>query len=684
MGNSGPSDNIETDGGHADRICSIVQWTALAAAVLLGAALAWRTITGADIGCHLAYGEHLLDTGEIVDSNMFIYTDVRPAGASESLDFPPGSWLDDTGRFRFPNANWGSELIMAIAYRAGDPAGLCTLQAVLVAAMLVLVACAMLGGGVRPWAAAIGVAIVAMAAQARFMHRPELFGYVLLAAQLYVLMRPRFGKFSLAALILLQVAFVQVHSSWALGIALTLCFFVDGLVRTLWSRFGGKVRDDRPGKRLGWCALALVGQALAGFVSPWGWRTAVLPIQTMWYLQANNLMPGGQAGSQHPWATIRELLWSLSPVFAGSATSKAFVAALCVAGIGAAAAIVTRRWSILLLVLGMGWLSLKIRRNIAPGVVIIVPAGMVALQSAAAWARDKWRIPGRLGRWPAALAAAVTVAACLWWIVSIVTNSFYYNQAIRPRFGASFSKIDLPIEAGRYVRSLKGGSRIFTTFSMASNVLYFSRGETGYRELPLLGNGWAYPPRTAIEVARIAKGDQAFGPFAEKHNVGIVVLRVDRRTAWLAKTLQLSGQWAVRHVGARTVVFVSAALDSSPPPTIDSDKFIAELEAMDPCPAYPLQAAARTLEHMGWYDLAIRAGERAVEIDPEYAGVWDVLGVNYALRATALRTAKDPRFAEDFRQAKRCFTEALKRDPDSQDIPRKLRQVNKSLREISQ
>ena len=37
-------------------------------------ALGTRTLTSVDLGYHLAYGEHALTTGELVDHNPYLYT----------------------------------------------------------------------------------------------------------------------------------------------------------------------------------------------------------------------------------------------------------------------------------------------------------------------------------------------------------------------------------------------------------------------------------------------------------------------------------------------------------------------------------------------------------------------------------------------------------------------------------
>jgi len=672
-----PIDRIKATTAPAGKIRLILQWASLTAAIILGVTLGWRTITGADIGCHLTYGEHLLDTGEIVDSNMFIYTDVRPEG-DYAMDFAPSSWIDDQGRLRFPNVNWASQLILATAHRAGGPTGVCLLQAVLVAILMVLVATAMLRAGVRPWAAGAGVAIVTLTVQARFMHRTELFGYVIMAAQLCILIGPRIGKYSVIGLVLLQAAFVQLHSSWLLGIFLTMCFVADRASRALWSRYrpsGGQSPESGQWK---WYAGLLVGQLAMAFASPWGWRTALLPLQMMWYLKTNNLIPAGQAGVTHPWSVIKEMYPSLAPMFAYSVTSSAFMVALALAGLAAIGAIRTKRWSYLLLLAGMTWMSLQVRRNVGPGVVIIVPVAIAALWAAGAKLPRRWR-----PRSFTTIVSGATILACALCIFTVVTNRFYYYQGIGPRFGPGISKVDLPIEAGEYLRTLPDDTKVFTTFSLSSNVLYFGRSGTNYRQVPILGNGWACPPRNMDLVRLIALGRKPFAPFARRYDLGAVVLRVDKLSAPLARALLQNPEWMLAHLSARIVVFVNRSVAPGPPPNVNTAEFIARVASLDPSkPVYPLQAAARMLEHLRFLDLAIATAKRATEVDPDYMGVWDVLGVNYALRAQALRQAGDPSFVDDFRQARKCFTEAQKRDGDSQEIADKIRQVDLDLRNI--
>lgn len=86
-----------------------------AIACLFVLALGVRTLTTEDLGYHLAYGDYLLDTGHIVDTSRFVDPAVMPA--HPRYDLPPGAWYDASGTYRFPNANWLSQAVVAGVHR---------------------------------------------------------------------------------------------------------------------------------------------------------------------------------------------------------------------------------------------------------------------------------------------------------------------------------------------------------------------------------------------------------------------------------------------------------------------------------------------------------------------------------------------------------------------------------------
>ena len=186
-----------------------------------------------------------------------------------------------SGFFAFPDASvepTGSvtQVLVAASYRAGGVAGLNTELVILVAMLLVLTAWLMHRLGVRP--PLIGIALVALVlvSYTRLTLRPELFGYVVLVAQACLLAGVwRRGRFcaplswaAVSGLIGLQLLFVNLHSYFLLGLALTGATLVGALGERDASRSGRRAHLLR-------LVIAGAGQGLACFVNPWTWRLAV-------------------------------------------------------------------------------------------------------------------------------------------------------------------------------------------------------------------------------------------------------------------------------------------------------------------------------------------------------------------------------------------------------------------------
>ena len=306
-----------------------LEWLALLAAVTLAAALSWRKITSVDIGYHLAYGDYFLQHGRIVDSNLFVYTRIDPAEVKEP---GPGTWFDERGRYRFPNPSYASEILFSLVHRLAGPVGLCVLQTLLVVALLTLMGLAMRRLGVpMAWAAA-GLALAALISHERFLHRPEMLGYVCLAAQLLLLSSPRPGKLTAAGLVLTQWIFVQFHATWILGLALTAALTAGAALRLLWrvvpkpagrhrkpsrKQVGGELTEPEPRRRLKWLGLVLAGQLVVIFINPWFWRIPALPAQMIMYFRRHHIAGWAGRGSGHPWAGVGEMFRTFAGQFHG-------------------------------------------------------------------------------------------------------------------------------------------------------------------------------------------------------------------------------------------------------------------------------------------------------------------------------------------------------------------------------
>ena len=643
-----------------------IETGALAAAFVLVAVLSWRNIESVDLGYHLAYGDEVLDHGRIVDSSRFIYTDVAPRGIGGGLDFGAGGWYEpETGRYRFTSPSYGSEIVMSLAHRLGGVVGLCVLRAGLLLTTFALAAIIMARLGVaKVWIAA-GLILTALTAYPRFLMRPELFGYALLAGQLLLLLRRRRSRVTGAGIVLLQLVLVQCHSYWVFGIAFTLCFFVEALLRAAWAKWivkGKDAAEATSGPR--WFGTILALQVVAAFVNPWTWRIPALPIQMLSYMREHDIRAGLQATSSHPWARTGELYPTFSKAFAGLRPTYAFCGVLALAGAGGLACVWKRRWAWLALLAGMTLMALNIRRNIAPGAIFTVPIALGALSGLAA--RGAWRGAVRLA------AAMVVIMASAWWTGSVATDRFYYAESRNARFGAGLARASLPIDIAERLPDLPADVRVFTSFDASSTLLYFGRGDLPggtFRDMPLLTNGWASPPRTMDTVERICQGTEDFAPFARKHNVGIVVAPCLPPTIGrdpLAKKLLRDPNWSPVHMGMRYLLLVRADLGAGPKDWADPARIIAAARRADPSrPAFALNRAAKSLIYLGLWDPAVAvARQSAHHADPRNPRGWFVLGQALGNRGRHKRRTGDPTCTDDFEMAVESFRTVLRLDPD--------------------
>ncbi|MHC4295140.1 MAG: hypothetical protein ACYSTL_06105, partial [Planctomycetota bacterium] len=414
-------------------------------AILLGI----RPLSSPDIGYHLAYGEQFLETGCVVDTNEFIYT--LPAEGDERPEAGPACWYDESGRYRFPNANWGSQVIFAAVHRWSGAVGLCTLQAGLLAAIFLMMLLTMLRLGVPTSIAAGGVFLGAMTAYLRFNLRPELFGYLLLVAQFYLLTSKRPTWVIAASLVLLQVVFVNLHSYFLLGLGMTGAFLVDRALRLLWWKVvrrqtGEQVSALRRDATI--LGAALLAQAVMCFVNPWGWRLAALPIQTMVFIHANDIAGSSPAGQAHPWAWIGEFFGPFAGKFVEARATYSYCAVLVLAGLGTIAAMLRRRWAWLFVIGGMTLISLSMRRNIAPAAMLITPA---ALGSCIGGVEFLKKLPNRLKTNLALITSSAVLAAALWFSFTVVTQRFYFAERSPTRFGVGIDRVWVPMDAAKWV-----------------------------------------------------------------------------------------------------------------------------------------------------------------------------------------------------------------------------------------
>jgi hypothetical protein len=617
---------------------------ALVSAFACVAALGLRTQTAVDLGYHLAYGEQFLETGRIVDQDASLY------GQPPSATPGPGSWYDQAGRYRFPNANWLSQVLMAAAWRVGRTTGLGALNLLLAASAGALLLATMLRFGVPAPFEAAGLLLFALVSFSRFDLRPELFGDVVLALQMFLLAgaaAPSWRR--VVAILAAQVLFVNLHSYFLLGFLLAGTLLAEELIRPRGSL-----------KRL---VVLQAGMALAPLLNPWGWRLALLPVQTLLYLRSNGI--GGPAGD-HPWSHITELRSTLAYGFPGL-WGLGFALFLLVAAAGAAGAALRRRPALLLTIAGMTLVSLSMRRNLAAGAIVVLPASLKGVCLLAGRAqpdndRRRWETP----------AAAVVLAAALTFAFGLATSRFYKEEGYPFRFGSGISPIEVPLTAAAWLDRNLPGRRVWCDFRNSSNLHFFTRP---HRDVPIVSNTWAYPPEVMAENRRLRDAQEPFDPVAEKLGVDAVLISW-QDSPELTLALVHDPRWAVVYIEGRNLLFVRAtgdqeelarraarALAETPP-----EKLIARYARMDRFLDEALLPAGESLAAAGLLEQSVAVLEYVTRERPDDARAWRYLGHAYGVRA-ARRQAEDEAGARaDRAAAARCLEKAGRdREPSSPD-----------------
>ena len=195
----GPPATTQTPGGIGiGTVWRVVAIGVPAVATLLG------TIGVVDLAYHLRAGDLTLDTGSILREDTFSFVET---GAP---------WL---------NQQWGAQVLLALVARSGGFRALQLLQAIIVGSIagLVYLSCRARGAPVR--ASAILTLAGILLALPTFGVRPQLFGALLFAATLYLLVDRKAHGGRLWLLPLIAVAWVNTHGSFVflpvlLGLAL--------------------------------------------------------------------------------------------------------------------------------------------------------------------------------------------------------------------------------------------------------------------------------------------------------------------------------------------------------------------------------------------------------------------------------------------------------------------------------
>jgi hypothetical protein len=340
----------------------------------LAAALTLHDIPSNDYWWHLRTGQLIAETGAVPRSDPYTFT------------VPGARWID---------VHWRFQLLLLGVYRLGGHAGAVLLECVLVSACVALLAPI----GYRRERSALSVAALALLlvlACFRFMPRPELLTFVLLAAVLLLLDRfERTGDAWVYAVVPVQLVWTNVHGLFAVGVAVCGIHLAGELLRPLGDPAAG-LRVGRVRRLAAVTALA----ALAALANPNGLDGALYPLEQLG-------MVGGSASRDFFGSVNRELQPSLAAL-----PGPALAAFLGLAALSLLALVGNWRTtppSDGLLWVAFFWLGIGAVRNAALFAIVATP---LLVRNANAWL-DRRPAGGRWQR-PAALALVALLAlACV-------------------------------------------------------------------------------------------------------------------------------------------------------------------------------------------------------------------------------------------------------------------------------
>ena len=417
---------------------------AVGLAGLLAIVFTLRPIDDFDVWYPLAAGRMMAATWHWPVTNTFAYT------------APDHPWID---------LHWLFQLGLYGAYVLGGPNGCIALVV-----LLLLATVGTLWASARRFAPdalvalLIGVALVI--ASPRFVPRPELVSFALLAVYLWLLDGyPRSGR-AIYWLVPLQLVWTNSQGIFVIGLVVIGCYWAGATLAFLplppgWRKASGCSSTE-------WRRLTIVlGLAIVVcFLNPYGWQGVLFPLQLLPRVTGSSLFSGRIGEFRPPFQSGYGL-----PLAYTWATTIVLAALSFLVSIG--------RWHLgrFLLTATFAVLSTQALRNVALFAWVAVPAiaaNLGPLFTASARAptggrgerrRDAAAPPSagssRLAGSLSVLATGGVVATLALLVMSVVTNRFSHLLNIEREFGVGVSSLHFPITAEQFARDVGIGGRPF-------------------------------------------------------------------------------------------------------------------------------------------------------------------------------------------------------------------------------
>ena len=390
-------------------------------------AMGVQTPFGPDTWWHLKAGQVMVESGHILQTDLFSYTRYGT------------HWV---------NHSWLSQVILYLLFSRFGYAGLRALMGAVVAVALALVYSQMEG---NPFARAPVLLLAAWTAAPVWLVRPRIFSFLFTAVVYYLLYLYKWhGVNRLWLLPPLFALWVNLHAGYALGFIVLIGFIVGEMLNNL-----------SPGPdpcvewgRLGMMALYLLLSLLALVLNPNTTRMWVYPFQTAGMRFLQNHIQEWQSPNFHSLHT-QPFIWML----------LALVAAVGLSG---------RRvdGSDLVLTCGLACAALLARRNQAAFGLVVAPVLsrhlMPLLTNLERKARKvrmvrQLRVPHR----PTTIALGM-----INWILLILLPALVISSAALSAPAQIWQRENLPVEAVEWIRTHRPAGKMFNHYNWGGYLIW--------------------------------------------------------------------------------------------------------------------------------------------------------------------------------------------------------------------
>ncbi len=494
-------------------------WRYGTALTLVGSIAAWMAfkVFDYDVWWHAAIGRYILDNLTVPRVDHF---------AAAALGRP------------YHDSQWLFQAMLAAADRLGGMAGAQLLMAAVWA--LTLLAC---HRAIARWVPAplshILLFLTAMASVERFLPRPEIITFLMIALFYLLLQEGRYVTLGRAAVLAaLQIVWANAHGLFVIGPFMVGCCWLASLAH-------GRRGPGGETPALGRLLAMVLAASLATPHGPAGWRYALRLL--------------GEVGPWAPPAFPR--VDELAPTFGAASRSGVafwfFLVLLALAALTTTGAAARRRVAParLMIAVGLALLAFTARRNMP----------LLALAAAPLAAENlRHLLPRRLQAGRAlGLAGAAFMLAAAWWPLS---GRYYVRMQVPTRFGLGATPSSFPHRLPAFLERIGFRGQVYNSAAAGGFYLYHSYPG----RIPLIDGRWeVYDPATLDKIRRAPSDRALFEWMVSAYDVRGLLLQHEAREAWdLLPSLAADTRWRLVYYDYAASFWLRAGEPSGEPFTV--------------------------------------------------------------------------------------------------------------------